>query len=89
MPKAKILHQSKEEIYGRHLRAKEWIEYTGKLTMFDRKTHPVTLKIKSEVYDSFMRDIMDDEKEFKGKSITEVYAKLSRWLYQREVIFQP
>lgn len=81
MPKAKILYQSKEAIYGKHLRAKEWIDYSGKITVFDRKTNPVTLKIKSEIYDSFMRDIMDDEKEFKGKSITEVYAKLSKWFY--------
>ena len=88
MPKAKILYQSKEDFYGKHLRAKEWIEYSGKITVFDRKTNPVTLKIKSEIYDSFMRDIMDDEKEFKGNSVTEVYAKLSKWLYQREVIFQ-
>lgn len=88
MPKAKILYQSKEEIYGKHLRAKEWIEYSGKITVFDRKTNSVTLKIKSEIYDSFIRDIMDDEKEFKGNSVTEEYAKLSKWFYQREVIFQ-
>ncbi len=88
MPKAKILYQSKEEIYGRHLRAKEWIEYSGKITIYDRKTNPVTLKIKSEIYDSFMRDLLDDTKEFKGNSVTEVYAKLSKWLYLREVIFQ-
>ncbi len=70
------------------MRAKEWIEYSGKITVFDRKTNPVTLKIKSEIYDSFMRDLLDEEKEFKGKSISEVYAKLSKWLYLREVIFQ-
>lgn len=88
MPKAKILYQSEEEIYGKHLRAKEWIEYSGKITVYDRKTNPVTLKIKSEIYDSFMRDLLDDEKEIKGNSITDVYAKLSKWLYLREVIFQ-
>mgnify|MGYP006278411525 CR=1 FL=1 len=78
MSKAKILYQSKEEIYGKHLRAKEWIEYPGEITVFDRKTNPVTLKIKSEIYDSFMRDLLDDKKEFKGNSVTEVYAKLSK-----------
>lgn len=88
MPKAKILYQSKEEIYGKHLRAKAWIDYSGIITVFDRKTNPVILTIKSEIYDSFMRDLLDDEKEFKGNSITEVYAKLSKWLYLREVIFQ-
>lgn len=88
MRKANILYQSKEEIFGKHLRADQWIEYSGKITVFDRKTNPVSLKIKSEIYDSFMRDIMYDKKEFKGNSVTEVYAKLSKWFYLREVIFQ-
>jgi hypothetical protein len=88
MPNPKILYQSKEEIYGKHLRTKGWIEYSGKITVYDRKKNPVTLKIKSEIYDSFMRDLLDNEKEFKGNSVTEVYAKLSKWLYLREVVFQ-
>jgi|WetSurMetagenome_2_1015567.scaffolds.fasta_scaffold612391_2 hypothetical protein len=88
MPKEKILYQARQEIFGKHLRAKEWIEYSGKLTVYDKKTNPVTLKIKSEIADSFLAEIMDDDKEFKGSSVTEVYAKLSKWLYLRDVIFQ-
>jgi hypothetical protein len=88
MPKEKILYQARQEIFGKHLRAKEWIEYSGKLTVYVKKTNPVTLKIKSEIADSFLAEIMENEKEFKGSSVTEVYAKLSKWLYLREVIFQ-
>ena len=88
MPKSTILFKAKQEIFGKHIRAKEWIEYSGKLTVYDRKTNPVILKIKSEIADSFLTEIMDDEKEFNGNSVTEVYAKLSKWLFQREVIFQ-
>jgi len=88
MPKQKIVFQEKQEIFGKHLRAKQWIEYSGKLTVYDRKTYPVTLKIKSEIADSLLAEIMEDEKEFKGNSVTEVFAKLSKWLYLREVIFQ-
>lgn len=88
MPKAKILYQADQEIFGKHLRAKEWIEYSGKLTVYAKKINPVTLKIKSEIADSFLAEIMDDHKEFKGSSVTEVYAKLSKWLYLREVVFQ-
>jgi hypothetical protein len=88
MPKAKILYQAKQELFGKHLRAKAWIEYSGKLTVYDRNTNSVILKIKNEITDSFLAGIMDDEKEFNGNSVTEVYAKLSKWLYQREVIFQ-
>jgi hypothetical protein len=88
MAKGKILYQARQEIFGKHLRAKEWIKYSGKLTVYDKKTNPVSLKIKNEIADSFLAEIMDDDKEFKGSSVTEVYAKLSKWLYLREVIFQ-
>ena len=88
MPNEKILYQAKQEIFGKHLRSKEWIEYTGKLTVYDRKTNSVILKIKNEITDSFLAEIMNEDKEFKGNSATEVYAKLSKWLYLREVIFQ-
>ena len=88
MPKSTIIYQAKQEIFGKHIWAKEWIDYSGKLIVYDRKTNPVILKIKSEIADSFLAEIMDDEKEFKGNSVTEVYAKLSKWLFQREVIFQ-
>lgn len=88
MPKSKILYQAKQEIFGKHLKAKEWIEFSGKLTVYDRNTNSVTLKIKSEIDDSILAEIIDDKKEFKGNSVTEVYAKLSKWLYLREVIFQ-
>ena len=88
MARAIILYTAKQEIFGKHLRAKEWIQYSGKLTVYDRKINPVVLKIKSEIADSFMADIMDEQKEFKGNSVTDVYAKLSKWLYNREVIFQ-
>jgi hypothetical protein len=88
MLRDKILYQANQEIFGKHLRAKEWIEYSGKLTIYERNSNSVILRIKSKIADSFLAEIMDDEKEFKGNSVTEVYAKLSKWLNQREVIFQ-
>ena len=88
MPRAKIIYQAKEELFRKHLRANEWIEYSGKLTVYDRKTNSVVLKIKSEIAGSILGEIMDDEKEFKGNSVTEVYGKLSKWFYRCEVIFQ-
>jgi predicted RNA-binding protein len=88
MLRDKILYQAKQEIFGKHLRAKEWIKYSGKLTVYERDSNSVILIIKSEIADTFLAEIMDDEKEFKGNSVTEVYAKLSKWLNQREIIFQ-
>ena len=84
MAKAKILYQSSEEVSGKHLRSNEWIYYTGELTVYERKTYPVVLKLKSEMVDSFLQ--MDEVKEIKGKTISEVYGKVSRWLSDQGVI---
>lgn len=88
MVKAKIIYQSVEEVLGKHLRSGEWIYYTGHLTIYDRKTYPVVLKLKNETLDSFMCEITEEKKEIKGKSISEVFGKVAKWLYNRDVIFQ-
>ena len=86
MAKVKILYQSSEEVFGKHLRSNEWVYYTGKLTIYERKTYPVVLKLKSEIGDSFLQMMMDEEKEIKGRTVSEVYGKVSRWLYDQGVI---
>ena len=73
---------------GKHLRAKEWIMYSGKLTIYNRKINPVVLKLKNETYDTFLREFTDEKKEFKGDSVSIVYGKLSNWLYKCEIIFR-
>jgi hypothetical protein len=88
MPKSKIIYQADQEIIGRHLKAKEWIMYTGKLTIYERNTYPVVLKLKSELYDSILGEFMDELKEFKGTTVSDVFGKLSRWYYKNGIIFQ-
>jgi len=88
MTKTKIIYQSKEEILGKHLRSGEWIYYTGDLIIYDRKTCPIVLKLKSEIIDSFIGELMEEKKEIKGKSLSEVFGKVARWLNNRGVIFQ-
>ena len=88
MTKTKIIYQSKEEILGKHLRSGEWIYYTGELTIYDRKTYPIFLKLKSEIIDSFIGEFMEKRKEIKGKSLSEVFGKVARWLNNHGVIFQ-
>jgi hypothetical protein len=88
MTRTKIIYQSKEEILGKHLRSGEWIYYTGDLTIYDRKTYPIVLKLKSEIIDSFIGEFMEKKKEIKGKSLSEVFGKVARWLNNRGVIFQ-
>jgi len=88
MTKTKIIYQSKEEILGKHLRSGEWIFYIGVLTIYDRKTCPIVLKLKSEIFDSFIGELMEDKKEIKGKSLSEVFGKVAKWFFNRGVIFQ-
>ena len=88
MTRTKIIYQSKEEILGKHLRSGEWIYYTGELTIYDRKTYPIVLKLKSEIIDSFIGEFMEEKKEIKGKSLSEVFGKVAKWLNNRGVIFQ-
>ena len=88
MTRTKIIYRSKEEILGKHLPSREWIYYTGELTIYDRKTCPIVLKLKSEIYDSFIGEFMEKQKEIKGKSLSEVFGKVSKWLINRGAIFQ-
>ncbi len=88
MRKSRIIYQADQEIIGKHLRSKEWIMYTGKLKIYDRKTNPVILRIKSEIYDTFIGEFMEDKKEFKGNSISVVYGKLAKWYYKNGIIYQ-
>lgn len=88
MPRINIIYQSNEEVIGKHLRSKEWILYTGKLTIYDRKTNPIVLKLKSEIVDSFIREFMEEKKEFTGNSFSEVFGKVAKWYQKNGIIFQ-
>jgi hypothetical protein len=88
MPRSKIIYQADQELIGKHLRSKEWIMYSGKLSVYDRKTYPVVLKLESEIYDSFIQEIMEEKKEFKGFSIADVFGKAAKWYYKNGIIFQ-
>jgi hypothetical protein len=88
MPRATIRYKADQEVFGRHLRSNEWILYTGTLTIYERKTYPVVLKLKSEVYDSFLSELLEDKKQFKGDSVSEVYGKVSKWYYSSGIILK-
>lgn len=88
MVDAKIIFQSNEEVSGKFRRTGEYIDYAGILTVYNRKTKPVQLELKC-VYNNFiLEEIMEREIVFSGDSITEVYAKLSKWYLRYDIIFQ-
>jgi len=88
MQKTTIIYQADQEVIGKHLRSNEWVMYSGKLTIYDRKTNPIVLRLKSEIYDTFIGEFMEDTKEFKGDAVSDVYGKMSKWYYKNGVIFQ-
>lgn len=88
MEKTKIIYQAEQELIGKHLRSNEWVMYSGVLIIYDKVSKPVVLRVKSEIFDSFIGEFMEDKKEFKGNSVSEVYGKLSKWYYKNGIIFQ-
>ena len=88
MPKSKIIYQSNEEVVRKHTRSKEWVMYSGKLTIYDRKTFPIVLKLKSEICNMFIGEFMEEKKEFKGDSFSSIYGKVTKWYLKNRIIFQ-
>ncbi|MDA3882881.1 MAG: hypothetical protein PF481_06330 [Bacteroidales bacterium] len=88
MSKSTLIYQADQEVIGKHLRSNEWVMYSGKLIIYDRKTNPIVLKLKSEIYDTFIGDFMVEKKEFKGDLVSAVYGKVAKWYYKNGIIFQ-
>ncbi len=88
MPKTKIIYQADQELIGKHLRSKEWVIYSGKLKIYDRKTNPITLNLRSEICDFFIGEFMEVKKEFKGNSVSDVYGEAAKWYFKHGIIFQ-
>jgi hypothetical protein len=62
--------------------------YSGKLTIYDRKTNPVLLKLNSEIDDTFIGEFMEEKKEFKGNSVSNVFGKVAKWYLKNGIAFQ-
>lgn len=88
MSKSTILYQAEQEVIGRHLRSREWVMYSGRLIIYDRKTNPVILELKSEIHDSFICEFMEESKNFKGHSVSEVFGKLANWYFKNGIVFR-
>jgi hypothetical protein len=88
MPKSRIIYQANQVVIGKHLQSNEWVMYSGKLTIFDRKINPIILKLQSEIYDTFIGEFMEEKKEFKGDSVSDVFGKVAKWYLKNGIIFQ-
>jgi hypothetical protein len=75
----RIIYKSVEDIEARCPLSKEWIRYRGVLQVSDSGTSPVKLDLKFEPPHPFHRN-MPESHSLKGKSVTEVYVKLTKFL---------
>jgi hypothetical protein len=88
MARSTIIYKAPQDVIGKHIQSNEWIMYRGALTIYDRTNSPIELKLKSEIYDSFLRTFMEDKKDFKGESISEVFGKVAKWYNKNGILFQ-
>mgnify|MGYP006899604941 CR=1 FL=1 len=75
----KIAYESVERIAGVSPRSKEWIEYKGTLQVFAAGAAPVHLQLTFVPPHPFLCN-MPETHSIRGKSLTEVYVKLVRFL---------
>jgi hypothetical protein len=75
----KVLHESTEYIEAVFLRSKERIAYRGLLRVTDSKEAPVRLQLTFVPPHPFCRN-MPESHSIGGKSVTEVYVKLTKFL---------
>lgn len=73
-----ILHESIESIEAVFPRSRERIAYQGRLQVLDSGASPVRLELSFVPPHPFCRN-MPEHHSIRGKSVTEVYAKLTRF----------
>ena len=76
-----ILYESSEQIEAVFPRAKERIEYRGLLCVRSSGATPVTLTLKFVPPYPFCVEVPETH-TIKGRSVTEVYAKLVRFFHK-------
>ncbi len=84
MKKAKILYTETDEISGYY--QGDSVLYKGTLIVKDKKTKPVSLELAITMHSYGFE--FPETKIFTGDSVTDVYAKLSKWFSTYGFIFQ-
>ena len=75
----RVIHESLEQIEALFPRGRERIEYRGLLQVFDSGASPVRLQLTFVPPHPFCCN-MPTSHSIRGKSVTEVYVKLTRFL---------
>jgi hypothetical protein len=88
LKKDKILYKSDEIIHGYFQRGRLWVSLRGELRIVKGKPVPVELTVEKDYVDFVLDSVIPEMKTFKGASITEVYAKLSKWMLGYGITFK-
>ncbi|MCO5256796.1 MAG: hypothetical protein M9926_08550 [Lentimicrobium sp.] len=56
MAKSLIVYQADQEVIGEQIYSTEWVMYSGKLTIYDRKINPIVLNPKSEISATYLKN---------------------------------
>ena len=81
-----ILHESIEFIEAFYPRSREWVAYRGRLQILDSKTNPVRLDLIFVPPHPFCCNMLEQH-SIKGKSVTEVYVKLTKFFRKSGFVF--
>ena len=79
MPTLKTIYQSNEIIRGRHLRSKEWIEYSALVTIKESGKQPISIEMTFDSIRPFAIELPDIHK-IKAANLTEAYGKVVKFL---------
>ena len=79
MAKKKIIFESVESVYGRHLRSKEWVEYKTVIKIRDSGKQPISIDLEFVGIQPFAFE-MPPHKSIRAESITRAFVKLAKFL---------
>ena len=83
-----MIYEEEASLSGYYPRAKEWVGYTGKLTISEGRTAPVKLQLRMEYVSVGLDMMMPEKKTITGKNVAEVYGKLSKWYLSYGILFK-
>lgn len=87
MPRYKMLYDSEEEIYGVVTKTGDWVQYKGRLKIKSGGKQPVSLDLKIVPPHPTTID-MPEKYNVKTVSVSEAYAKVSKFLKKFGVEFR-
>ncbi|MBN1349208.1 hypothetical protein JXJ21_07355 [candidate division KSB1 bacterium] len=78
MNKSKIIFQSTESIYGKHIQSKEWIEYSLAIKIKDSGKQPVQIAMTFLPPHPFVMN-MPEKRLIKAEDLSAAFTKIAKY----------